>query len=164
MLRGLRLNQVFYYPLNRAHIARDRAAEQQFGLALAKSDALQVLRFDLHTSVMTRAEESSSHPYSKIGKWKRSTRIRAARFQPAGLLVSAPFSVLPRFANFDRPFLTINKRVLDVAYNRFVARSPQVIMECYGGGHSRPDWAEIAKASKATWLDAGSDGREIRAG
>ena len=38
------------------------------------------------------------------------------------------------------------------------------MMKGYGRGHPRPDWAEIAKASKAARLDAGSDGREIRAG
>jgi len=38
------------------------------------------------------------------------------------------------------------------------------MMGCYGRGHPRPDWAEIEKASKATRLDAGSDGRAIRAG
>ena len=69
-----------------------------------------------------------------------------------------------RFVNFDRRALAKNTRALDVAYNRFVARSPQVIMKDYGRGHPRPDWAEIAKASKATGLDTGSDGRDIRAG
>ena len=37
-------------------------------------------------------------------------------------------------------------------------------MKGYGRGHPHPGWAEITKASKAARLDAGSDGRGIRAG
>ena len=73
---------------------------------------------------------------------------------------SAPLSLhLP----YDAVVLP-NNFVVDVAYNRFVARSPQAMMNGYGRGHLRPDRAEIAKAPKAAGLDAGSDGRDIRAG
>ena len=33
---------------------------------------------------------------------------------------------------FGRPILSLSNRALNVAYNRFVARSPQFIMKGYG--------------------------------
>ena len=82
----------------------------------------------------------------------------------SGITPSCQFSVLRQFLNDGPPVLSQNNRALNVAHSRFVARSPQVMMESYGRGHLHSGRAEIAKASKAARLDAGPDGRAIRTG
>ena len=53
---------------------------------------------------------------------------------------------------------------LNVAHSRFVARSPQAIMNSYGRGHPHSGGAEIAETPTETGLDTGSNGRTARAG
>jgi hypothetical protein len=50
----------------------------------------------------------------------------------AWLSLSYQFSVTRQFVNHDQAVVPLNNFVLDVAYNRFVARSPQFIMKGYG--------------------------------